>query len=679
MRRVVLKALCALHFFLLSAVVSADDAGLITARIFELSEQRYSVEVDVAPQLQSVLSEPIFPDGFEGGGAEYSKRGAMLHVSYSFSGDRMLDAEDVLLLPWGRTGALVYFTDQNGTETSAMFLNDLVGIPVVMADLKMDGSPSSAWGDVLQGLQGGWTTWAFSLAWLAIGFGMVGLAWRARLLAFCSGVLAFLVLGDFVDHALNQVSLVVLTGLAALFVLRCDGKRVAGIVAIAAFLSGFLQPVGESHLYSLGACLSALSLTVLGGLIGRAMQKQKRWIELALGAGVFAGMLWGYLHPPISEKDKATVEIAQRVSPSAKAAAPRRLNEPVMCFINVEPYEIRVEVMCSAKSMQQELGLELADPRFIGVAELENFKQKVQSYVGSLQQFSINGKLVQANGEQTDFLTLGAAGAYARTKAVVENLETAIVGVSFSYLVDAPVEELGLQWSKLPFEGTAVPCSVMTPSTTQGYTLGSENLEVLWKDTGNAIKQTQVRVTESSMPEWAPLSLLCLFAVFLRKPNLSLALVGIGILSFPIVRVQNPWVSPLDAAEAEEVVESLLENVYRSFDFRREGMIYDQLAKSVEGEQLREIYLDQRKALELEKRGGARARVEAIEMGEVGNVLRSEDGVAVTAQWKVRGSVNHFGHTHYRQNAYRATLVLVVDENTWKISDVEVHEEERVY
>lgn len=681
MRSRVVEALYALCFFVLSGVVSADDAGLITARIFELSEQRYSVEVDVSPQLQSVLSEPIFPDGFEAGEVEYSQRGAMLHVAYPFRGERLLESGDVLVLPWGRTGALVYFTDQNGTETSAMFLNDLVGIPVAMAELKEAESSTSAWGELLQGGKRGWTTWYFSLAWLAIGYGMVGLAWRARLLAFGAGVLVFLVLSDFVDVELSEVGLAVLLGLAALFVIRCEGSRTAGVVAVAAFLTGFLQSSvpGSSYVYSLGVCASALLLTVIGGLIGRVLNKQNRWASAVLGACVFAASIWVYHHPPVVVGDKAAVEIAPRVSPSSKASAPRRLSDPVMCFVNVEPYEIRVEVMCSAQSMQQVLELELADSRVIGVEELESFKHEVQGYISSLQRFTINGTEVQADSEQVDFLTLGAAGAYARTKAVLENLETAIVGVSFSFLVDAPVDELGLQWSKLPSEGNAIPCSVMTPSTTQGYQLSSEALEVSWKNSGSLVKETQVQVTQSSLPTWAPVSLLCLFGVFVRKTNVRLVAITIGLVSFPLVRVHNPWVSPLGEEQAEEVVGSLLGNVYRSFDFRREGVIYDQLEKSVEGEQLSEIYLDQRKALELEKRGGARARVEAIEMGQIENVEAVDGAVLVTARWRVRGSVNHFGHTHYRQNAYRATLRLVDVGAVWKIKDVDVHEEERVY
>jgi hypothetical protein len=135
----------------------------------------------------------------------------------------------------------------------------------------------------------------------------------------------------------------------------------------------------------------------------------------------------------------------------------------------------------------------------------------------------------------------------------------------------------------------------------------------------------------------------------------------------------------LPPAQAESIVEQLLTNVYRSFDFRQENAIYDQLALSVSGDQLTEIYLDQRRALELENRGGARARVETVKVLDIESVQTTKRGADITARWNVSGSVNHFGHTHYRQNAYHATLQLIPVDGVWKIIGIDVYEEKRIY
>ncbi len=57
------------------------------------------------------------------------------------------------------------------------------------------------------------------------------------------------------------------------------------------------------------------------------------------------------------------------------------------------------------------------------------------------------------------------------------------------------------------------------------------------------------------------------------------------------------------------VLNSLLKNIYRSFDFREEEDVYDRLATSVSGDLLSEIYLQNRKSLVVTQAGGARARV----------------------------------------------------------------------
>jgi hypothetical protein len=132
-------------------------------------------------------------------------------------------------------------------------------------------------------------------------------------------------------------------------------------------------------------------------------------------------------------------------------------------------------------------------------------------------------------------------------------------------------------------------------------------------------------------------------------------------------------------AKASQTLEFLLTNVYRSFAFRDESAIYDRLAVSVRGDQLEKIYLQQRRGLELENRGGARARVDSVEVEKVAQVIANDrGGFTVRATWKVSGAVSHFGHTHYRQNRYQAAVDLQAIEGFWKIIDIELIDEKRL-
>ena len=119
--------------------------------------------------------------------------------------------------------------------------------------------------------------------------------------------------------------------------------------------------------------------------------------------------------------------------------------------------------------------------------------------------------------------------------------------------------------------------------------------------------------------------------------------------------------------------------MYRAFEFRDESQTYDRLSVSVVGETLTDVYLEHQRALEMEERGGARARVEAVEVSEVSSVEpESDGGFEAVATWQVGGTVTHFGHRHFRQNRYNARVRVVPVDDLWKIRAIEVLQEERL-
>jgi hypothetical protein len=84
--------------------------------------------------------------------------------------------------------------------------------------------------------------------------------------------------------------------------------------------------------------------------------------------------------------------------------------------------------------------------------------------------------------------------------------------------------------------------------------------------------------------------------------------------------------------------------------------------------------------MELENRGGARANVDDVNIHELSGLNRDKSGGYIAdARWTVRGSVNHFGHTHYRQNQYRALVSFGINRDSWKINDIEILDSRRLY
>jgi len=157
-----------------------------------------------------------------------------------------------------------------------------------------------------------------------------------------------------------------------------------------------------------------------------------------------------------------------------------------------------------------------------------------------------------------------------------------------------------------------------------------------------------------------------------------------SLLLYPVLQiaVAKPaqLASRLSAQEAQTVLDSLLNNIYRSFDFREEEDVYDRLATSVSGDLLTDIYLQNRRSLVVTQAGGAQARVKEVEIlsvtAEPSKVTPL--GLIFDARWTAMGTVGHWGHIHTRKNQYHATIDVEPVDGTWKIVDLELLEEKRI-
>ena len=48
------------------------------------------------------------------------------------------------------------------------------------------------------------------------------------------------------------------------------------------------------------------------------------------------------------------------------------------------------------------------------------------------------------------------------------------------------------------------------------------------------------------------------------------------------------------------------------------------------------------------------------------------------AEWTAMGEVGHWGHIHMRQNRYRADITAEPQDGAWRVTDLELLEEERI-
>jgi len=135
----------------------------------------------------------------------------------------------------------------------------------------------------------------------------------------------------------------------------------------------------------------------------------------------------------------------------------------------------------------------------------------------------------------------------------------------------------------------------------------------------------------------------------------------------------------LSGAEARRVLQGLMLNTYRAFMLDTDEEIYDYLARSVSGQFLNEVYLQNREAMKMDETAGSSTLVDRLDIKKIESMERLEDGaIAMVASWDVYGSVSHSGHVHYRCNAYTAELTMVPTEDYWKLTSFQLLDEERV-
>jgi hypothetical protein len=138
----------------------------------------------------------------------------------------------------------------------------------------------------------------------------------------------------------------------------------------------------------------------------------------------------------------------------------------------------------------------------------------------------------------------------------------------------------------------------------------------------------------------------------------------------------------LNDEQATELLQALLEDVYRAFDFREGEYVYDKLAVSVSGDLLTDIYLQNRRSMAIQQAGGAQAKIKEVAVEAVRADRIDGEGLTyeVHGKWTALRAVGHWGHVRQRKNRYEAVVTVAarLGGGAWKIVDLELRDERRI-
>lgn len=413
---------------------------------------------------------------------------------------------------------------------------------------------------------------------------------------------------------------------------------------------------------------------------------------MALAAGLALGI--GLPGPAFDAPAGLPLEAAPEVIAASTGAATPVSLAAVQSFLSIEPFEVRHEAMLRLDGLARELGL--APDGIIEPSAQDALVERLGALVLERTGVRIDGRDATGVVQRAYFMTVDPTGALPRSRPVPESVATAVVGVVIAFPVPGMADAVELRWQPPPAGVSAIPATVIDPESVRTLTLSPEDPALAWENTlsedpipGVAaveVEPTTVRIPWLSLPLIVLAGLAVVAGVRRRHGGagtaaarvLLAAAVAVGPLVTTTVAVPGTGGGTPTERQARRILAGLLPGVYRALEYRAPEAIYDRLAVAVTGEALETIYLQQRRALEMEERGGARARVEAVEIREVGGIAADADGFTVRAVWTVGGMVTHFGHRHFRQNRYDARLGIAADAGSWKLRSIEVLEQERL-
>jgi hypothetical protein len=469
--------------------------------------------------------------------------------------------------------------------------------------------------------------------------------------------------------------------------------------------------VAGSELLVLVLGMDAAMLALALGVSGAGEFAKRRWrtawlrpvATYGIGGTAVAAVLTLTFVAPVEE---TVATVSTRIPgmtgtstaglPGSRRLAPQTVDAPIQNYLAVEPFEVRNEVLIRVLDVASEIGFAVGN----GYVEIETQQEVTQGIIGlvvSRATVEIDGESAEGFVDRVGFMTADATGVLPRQTPVREPIDDALVGVTLVYLTSGIPNAVTLSWGEFSEAVPATPATIIDPEASVSAILTEGQPALHWK---NELMEDPVPTLAAVEVEPArfplPLISVTLFVVAVvlfvsglrgRRRTTSFAaariLLALAIVVGPLAQVAVAIPASLSRsmseAQARRILAGVLPNVYRALEFRDEAAAYDRLAVAVTGETLTDVYLQHRRALEMEERGGARARVDAVELLDVGAVEpRADGGFGAEASWTVGGTVTHFGHRHFRQNRYDTHVVVVPTDGVWKIQDIEVLEQERL-
>ena len=376
----------------------------------------------------------------------------------------------------------------------------------------------------------------------------------------------------------------------------------------------------------------------------------------------------------------------------------RHHSSSLMSFLYIEPYEVRHEILIRLKDLEEWIKLNIDEKDYLTVQDQEKLLVQISDFIIKRNQLKIDGAYEEPIVDTIQFVRINLMGIQYFTQPEDIDTLSAVVGIILVYLTDGIPNKVTIEWDMFSDQITKIPVFKTDPAGPFPDFITAEYSTLEWENylKNYELPQVSAVIVEKpvinnhqkviiSIATGLLLTLIIVLVIkFKRKKWLGGMYTGASLaicslIVFVILSVLIPKYEFYQTEKHKSVVSSLLKNIYRAFDFKNESDIYDKLSTSIDGELLRDIYLEIRKNLEYENTGGAKAKIQGINLEGIKTTqLKDGMGYEYNTDWTVSGKVEHWGHIHNRTNRYNALITVKNIEGIWKITDFQLNDEQRV-
>lgn len=374
----------------------------------------------------------------------------------------------------------------------------------------------------------------------------------------------------------------------------------------------------------------------------------------------------------------------------------------VYSFIYITRREVRQEILIPIASLGTFMEIEGADDGFLSIEEQDALKPKIEAMFSTGNPVRLGRKPVKPTFDRIDFYGLDLRDFAMQSSRRKVSMASGRVGVIMSYPCEGSPEDVSISWDLFNDIVRSVDVIVFALDDVRRTQFSKflENNTFEWSSENLApLEPVDPVPAHFDLPAWSSFpwlsvvlwaaALVALVTGWLRKTQgqyyvIAGGITMVGVLLIPFVNFDlyapGARTPEVETARADEIFQVLHRNLFRSFEFTKEGDVYDALSQSVDGKLLDDLYLQLNDSLKMQEQGGAVSVIEQVDLIE-GNRRENrnyfssvEPGFVYRCKWDLVGTIEHWGHIHQRTNHYDATFDVQAIDDEWKITAMKLED-----